>query len=176
MKVLWISQNLPYPPKTGVLQRNYNLIREASTFADVHLIAIVKQDILPTFDEQVAVRELGKLCASLTCVHLPIERSRALFLWVVFKSLFTTLPFTANWALSPALRQAIEKAAARFISAASLLELKMVLFARFGPQASNAVDAFIARADIRVEPVTADHNPYTKLFEVPEEAATRPAP
>ncbi len=50
---------------------------------------------------------------------------------------------------------AIEKAAARFISAASLLELKMVLFARFGPQASNAVDAFIARADIRVEPVTA---------------------
>ncbi len=40
---------------------------------------------------------------------------------------------------------AIEKAAARFISAASLLELKMVLFARFGPQASNAVDAFIAR-------------------------------
>lgn len=50
---------------------------------------------------------------------------------------------------------AIEKAASRFISAASLLELKMVLFARFGPQASNAVDAFIARADIRVEPVTA---------------------
>ncbi len=50
---------------------------------------------------------------------------------------------------------AIERAATRFISAATLLELKMVLFARFGPQASNAVDAFIARADIRVEPVTA---------------------
>ena len=113
MKVLWLSQNLPYPPKTGVLQRNFNLIREASTFAEVHLVAIVKQDILPTFDEQVAARELGKLCASLTCVHLPIERSRALFLWVVLKSLFTKQPFTANWALSPALRQAIEKAAAR---------------------------------------------------------------
>lgn len=112
MKVLWISQNLPYPPKTGVLQRNYNLIREASTFAEVHLVAIVKQDILPTFDEQVAARELGKLCASVTSVHLPIERSRALFLWVVFKSLFTRLPFTANWAMSAALRAAIEKAAA----------------------------------------------------------------
>ena len=112
MKVLWISQNLPYPPKTGVLQRNYNLIREASAFADVHLVAIVKQDILPTFDEQVAARELGKLCASVTSVHLPIERSKALFLWVLFKSLFTKLPFTANWALAPVLRQAIEKAAA----------------------------------------------------------------
>jgi glycosyltransferase involved in cell wall biosynthesis len=112
VKVLWISQNLPYPPKTGVLQRNYNLIREASAFADVHLVAIVKQDILPTFDEQVAARELGKLCASVTSVHLPIERSKALFLWVLFKSLFTKLPFTANWALAPVLRQAIEKAAA----------------------------------------------------------------
>ena len=112
MKVLWLSQNLPYPPKTGVLQRNYNLIREASAFAEVHLVAIVKQDILPTFDEQVATHELEKLCASVTRVHLPIERSRAHFLWVVFKSLFTKLPFTANWALSPALRQAIERAAA----------------------------------------------------------------
>ena len=113
MRVLWISQNLPYPPKTGVLQRNYNLIREASRFAEVHLVAIVKQDILPTFDEQVAARELGKLCASLTSVHLPIERSHSHFLWVVFKSLFTKLPFTANWAISPELRQAIEQAAAR---------------------------------------------------------------
>jgi polysaccharide biosynthesis protein PslH len=112
VKVLWISQNLPYPPKTGVLQRNYNLIREASAFAEVHLVAIVKQDILPTFDEQVAARELGKLCASVTSVHLPIERSKPLFLWVLFKSLFTKLPFTANWALAPVLRQAIEKAAA----------------------------------------------------------------
>ncbi len=112
MKVLWISQNLPYPPKTGVLQRNYNLIREASEFAEVHLVAIVKQDILPTFDEQVAARELGKLCASVTRVHLPVERSKALFLWIVFKSLFTKLPFTANWALAPELRQAIAKAAA----------------------------------------------------------------
>ena len=77
MKVLWLSQNLPYPPKTGVLQRNYNLIREASAFAEVHLVAIVKQDILPTFDEQVAARELAKICATVTSVHMPIEQSRA---------------------------------------------------------------------------------------------------
>ena len=113
MKVLWLSQNLPYPPKTGVLQRNYNLIREASTFAEVHLVAIVKQNILPTYDEQVAARELKKLCASVTSVHLPIEQSKPLFLWVVLKSLFTKLPFTANWALSSELRRAIEAAAAK---------------------------------------------------------------
>jgi polysaccharide biosynthesis protein PslH len=113
VKVLWLSQNLPYPPKTGVLQRNYNLIREASTFADVHLVAIVKEDILPTFDETVATRELQKLCKTVTPVHLPIEKSRGVFLRLVLKSLFTTTPFTANWTESTELRSALEGAAAR---------------------------------------------------------------
>jgi len=76
MRVLWISQNLPYPPKTGVLQCNYNLIRQACSFADVHLVAIVKDDILPDFDEGIARRELGRLCASVRAVRLPVERSR----------------------------------------------------------------------------------------------------
>jgi polysaccharide biosynthesis protein PslH len=113
MKVLWLSQNLPYPPKGGVVQRNYNLIREASAFAEVHLVAIVKQDILPTFDEHVAARELAKFCATITSVHLPIEQSRSMFWWLVIKSLFTKTPFTANWAISTALQQAIERAASR---------------------------------------------------------------
>jgi len=113
MKVLWLSQNLPFPPKTGVLQRNYNLIRECSRFAEVHLVAIVKQDILPNFDEAVAARELKALCATVTSVHMPIEQSRATFLWMVLKSLFTTTPFTANWTDAAPLRQAIEQASAR---------------------------------------------------------------
>ena len=35
MKVLWVSQTVPFPPKSGVLLRNYNLIRLASQFAEV---------------------------------------------------------------------------------------------------------------------------------------------
>ena len=113
MRVLWLSQNLPYPPKTGVLQRNYNLIREASQFADVDLVAIVKEDILPMFDEQVARLELEKLCKRVTTVRLPIEQSKNTFLWVLFKSLFTKAPFTVNWADWPELRNAIRDAMAR---------------------------------------------------------------
>ena len=113
MRVLWLSQNLPFPPKTGVLQRNYNLIRECSAFADVDLVAIVKQDILPNFDEAVATRELQKLCKTVATVHLPIEQSRTLFLSTVVKSLFTSTPFTANWTASTELSQAITNAAAR---------------------------------------------------------------
>jgi glycosyltransferase involved in cell wall biosynthesis len=110
MRVLWISQNLPYPPKTGVLQRNYHLIREASTFAEVHLVAILKRNILPSFDEASATRELHKLCARVEVVRLPAEVSRLRFFGVLFRSVFTQAPFTANWATSPVLRDVLARA------------------------------------------------------------------
>jgi sugar transferase (PEP-CTERM/EpsH1 system associated) len=110
MRILWISQNLPYPPKTGVLQRNYNLIREASRFAEVDLVAILKKDILPDFDAPTAERELGKLCRSVKVVTLPTETSKLTFLWVLFKSLFTRAPFTSNWAEARSLRDALSAA------------------------------------------------------------------
>lgn len=113
MKILWISQNLPYPPKTGVLQRNYNLINQASKFATVDLIAIVKNDILPGFSEEVAARELRKICRRVEAVRLPIESSRARFGFVVLKSLATRNPFTVNWASSDLLRGAVQRAVAR---------------------------------------------------------------
>lgn len=113
LRVLWISQNLPFPPKTGVLQRNYNLLREASRWADIDLVAILKEDILPGYDAATAERELLGFCRSVTPVRLPIESSRGLFLSVVVKSLFTTTPFTTNWAETPVLRRALEQAAGR---------------------------------------------------------------
>ena len=74
MRILWLSQNLPYPPKTGVLQRNYNLIREASRFAEIHLVAILKTDILPDYDAQLAETRLRELCASVRVIELPTEK------------------------------------------------------------------------------------------------------
>ena len=51
--------------------------------------------------------------------------------------------------------EAIERAPERLMSAATLLETKMVLFARHGGAGVNALDAFLWQADIRIEPVTA---------------------
>lgn len=113
MKILWLSQNLPYPPKTGVLQRNYNLIREASRFAEIHLIAILKRDILPGYDADLALEKLREICASVAVIELPTETSRARFAWVLFKSLFTRLPFTVNWAESRTLADAVRNARRR---------------------------------------------------------------
>lgn len=48
MKILFLSQTVPYPPHSGLLQRGYNLLREISHKTKVHLLAFVHPDILPT--------------------------------------------------------------------------------------------------------------------------------
>lgn len=106
MNLLWISQNIPYPPKTGVLQRNYNLLREASRHANVYLLAIFKRDILPgEYNLDEARHELGKLCHRIEVVHLPIESVRALLYWKALSSLFTKDPLSVNWVKSAGMRK-----------------------------------------------------------------------
>jgi glycosyltransferase involved in cell wall biosynthesis len=107
---LWISQNVPYPPKTGVLQRNFNLIREASRTGQVTLLAILQKGVLPTpVDLDEARLELGKFCRKIEIVELPIESSRLLFLAVLLKSVFTTDPFSVNWTKSAEMTDAINR-------------------------------------------------------------------
>lgn len=110
MNLLWISQNIPYPPKTGVLQRNYNLLREASRLADVYLLAVFKRDILPgEYDLEEAKRELGKLCRRIEVVHLPIESSRIALYGMALSSLFTHDPLSVNWVKSAGMRQQLRQ-------------------------------------------------------------------
>lgn len=59
MKVLFLSQIIPYPPHGGVLQRGYNLLRELGRNVRIHLLAFIHPDVLPT---EAACREsLGAL-------------------------------------------------------------------------------------------------------------------
>ncbi len=108
MKILWLSHNIPYPPKTGVLQRNYNLLREASKHGEVHLVAAFKEDVLPIdFDLNEARHELGKFCKCIEIVRLPIESSKTLLYSTALMSLFTKDPMSVNWIKSKSMRKAI---------------------------------------------------------------------
>jgi glycosyltransferase involved in cell wall biosynthesis len=93
-----------------VLQRNYNLLREAARHADIYLLAVFKSGILPGhYDVEAARRELGKLCCQVDIVHLPIESSRILLYWKAFVSLFADDPFSANWAKDDGLRRRLKE-------------------------------------------------------------------
>lgn len=107
MKILWISHTLPFPPKTGVMQRNFNLLNEASKFADIDLIAVLKHHVLPDFDLDLARRELSKICRNVDVVELPIENSKPRLLAVAGMSVFSRHPFSVNWATATVLAHAI---------------------------------------------------------------------
>ena len=77
MNILWISHVIPYPPKTGILQRSYNLLRETSKLGDVYLVALHKKKVLPVdYDIHEVRRELGKICRHIEIMEIPAESSR----------------------------------------------------------------------------------------------------
>lgn len=64
MKILFLSQIVPYPPHGGVLQRGYNIIREICKYNEVHLLAFNHPDILGTPEAiEKSRQELEKHCA-----------------------------------------------------------------------------------------------------------------
>ena len=89
MRVLFLSQIVPYPPHGGVLQRGFNLIRELGRHATVHLLAFVHPDELRTEDAVAESRRvLGQFCEVVEYFPLwaktsPAHRAAALALSAV---------------------------------------------------------------------------------------------
>ena len=71
MRILWLSHLIPYPPKGGVLQRAYNMLREISNYHTVDLIAFNQPELLaplyPNLDE--GMREAQQVLSSF-CDHV----------------------------------------------------------------------------------------------------------
>jgi len=67
MKILFLSQIVPYPPHGGVLQRGYNLLRELARSHEIHLLAFIHPDILP--DSKAIEESRTKLLEFLTGVE-----------------------------------------------------------------------------------------------------------
>ena len=95
MKVLFLSQIVPYPPHGGVLQRGYNLLREISKFATVYLAAFVHRDLLRT-EEQVAEsrRALGEFCARVDFFNLWAKQSSLHKYAALTASLGSSMPYS----------------------------------------------------------------------------------
>lgn len=94
MKVLWLGHNLAYPPKTGPLQRNYNLLRELAKRYEVHVLAFDQpatrtNDIAP----QDCAQALSSFCTSVDWVSLS-KNSRY---WLALKGLVSKDPFEFHW-------------------------------------------------------------------------------
>jgi len=92
-KILWLSHFLPYPPKGGAQIRSYNLIKELSSYHDVHLFCIADKSKLKAYFSDVdegakeAEERLGKYSKRLAIQWLPKRSSMSKY-FILLRSLF----------------------------------------------------------------------------------------
>ena len=114
MKILWLSHLVPYPPKGGVLQRSYNLVRETCKHHELTLLAFIQKDLLKDRFSSIdagleeARIHLGEFCDHIEFVDIPCDRTRSGKHILALKSLFSRDPYTINWLKSDAMLSAIQ--------------------------------------------------------------------
>lgn len=97
MRVLFLSQIVPYPPHGGVLQRGYNLLRQAGHRAEIHLLAFVHPDVLPNEELIGESRDaLRAFCATVEYFPLwakasPLSKAMALGMSAMSSSPFSVI-------------------------------------------------------------------------------------
>lgn len=107
MKILWLSHLIPYPPKGGVLQRSYNLIRELSRYHEVDLLAFNQKGLIgPLFESvEVGVQEatliLCRFCRKVAFFDIVSDSNAWGTYLLAVKSLFYK-PYNINWLKSKA--------------------------------------------------------------------------
>lgn len=103
LRVLWLSHLVPYPPKGGVLQRSYNLLRETARYHEVTLLTFHQPRLmrLSLGDSDAALATaraaLGKFCRRVEVLPIPAECSRWRRALLLAGSYFTADPYTVNW-------------------------------------------------------------------------------
>lgn len=117
MKILWLSHIIPYPPKGGVLQRSYHLLRELAKEHEVHLFSYVQQEPLQRMYGNVDVglndcrEKLSEIVPVVRLVSIPSEQKWCGKKRLLLRSLFTPDPYTVNWLKSPGMRKMLAEVA-----------------------------------------------------------------
>lgn len=111
VRVVWLSHIIPHPPVSGLLQRSFNLLRQAARRHDLHLLAL-NQHRIHADEEQAARsrRSLADLCESVRVFDPDVRASRTSVAWwsMTAKSFFSRMPYDVNWMRSPSLRSYLE--------------------------------------------------------------------
>ena len=108
MRVLFVSQIVPYPPHGGVLQRGYNLLRELSRDHEVHLLAFHHPDELPFGEPLQRGRDaLKSFCREVEFFELWPKKSAVHRLLAFGVAAFHPLPFSVLAQRNAALSQRI---------------------------------------------------------------------
>lgn len=101
MRILWVVHNLAFPPVRGVLMRNYNLLREASKFSEVHVLAFDQPPSRPSgVSADECAEALRKFCTRVEWVPIPAGLSKNKY-WLGARGLISRDAYDINWLSSP---------------------------------------------------------------------------
>lgn len=123
MRILFLTQILPYPPDAGPRVKTWNVLRYlVRNGHEVHLASFVRAE------EEPYVFEARRLCASVTAVPMRRSRPTDIFAWA--RSLLTGRPFLIERDNASAMRERVrELLAARGFDAIHADQLSMTQFA-----------------------------------------------
>jgi len=98
MKILWLSHIIPYPPKGGLLQRSYNLLKQTAKRHEVHLVSLNQKKILQTRNAlEQAENSLKNICNRLDIFPIKSDKSKLHWATMTALSYFSTFPYDVNW-------------------------------------------------------------------------------
>lgn len=111
MRILFLSQIVPYPPHGGVLQRGFHIIRELGSRAEVHLLAFNHPDVLATPTALEESREaLRPFCQRIQYFSLWPKASKVHRVAALGASAGSRLPFSVIAHRSSAFQHAVHAA------------------------------------------------------------------
>jgi glycosyltransferase involved in cell wall biosynthesis len=129
MLVLWLSHFIPYPPRGGNAQRSFNLLKEASRFGDVALIALNLQGE-PAERVNEYKKSLEECCVEVEIWDLPYRWKGRRWWAELARSPLSSLPFSARALFSPSLLEGWKSKLARYPEALAHLDsIDLALYA-----------------------------------------------
>ena len=113
MNILWISHLLPYPPKGGVMQRSFNILRELCKYNNVYFLTFYQavHHILPDNSLKAGKKEMEKFCKILGVYPIPSDHSRLRKLSNIVAGFITQKPYMIWWLKNRTFSKAVYEAA-----------------------------------------------------------------
>jgi polysaccharide biosynthesis protein PslH len=114
-RILWLSHFLPWPPKGGLMQRSYHLMREVARYHDVCVIAF-RQQAHQRDDAELneAVAAISEFCMLAHVSDLPEDRRPGGRPALALRALLPGPPYTVRWGSCRSYRNAVKRTVADF--------------------------------------------------------------
>jgi len=115
MRILWLSHLVPYPPKAGVLQRCFFLLKELARYHEIDLMAFVQEELLCTFynnlEEAIpdTKNKLGEFINEIEYYDIASEKTALGKPGLALKSLFSLRGYTMEWLRSREFTKSLER-------------------------------------------------------------------